>query len=537
MPILSFNLLNCTVGSGVLALAFAMKESGFGLGIILSVTVAVFTWLALNMLIVTGKRIHVYHYAHLCEVTMGRFGFYLLNIMIFLLTAGACITYMVVIGDTIPVVLSLFGITPERRTVILPLLFFRSIGSLARVSIVSVMLLPPVLLVVAIRGLHYAPEHDHQLTFVGSNVFPAIGVMAFALMSTQTAFMNFMTLKRPTRARWATATGTAVFASWLISFVFALIGYLCFGNDVQPNIFNSFPSQDTWINVGRGLLGFSMFLTYPQAFYPARAAAHKVLGHEGDASSARWPTDAEHVLTTVALFVASLLGGLYLTDLGIAYQLIGGLCATSLAYIIPGTCYFLVFWSSEERLQRERATREYLMFKEQKRRRQRSSFAGAGGDEDDDDDDDNGDMQAGHAMIYEYDQSDTEESATLGGDDDDDDDDDDEEEGRKWTAAAPIHDSDSKTPLFQHSTKSYGAVLPSSSSESSLHSYHAAASLSSSSLTKNSAGGGETRYSQVRYRKTVWWHDAGAACLVVFGIFVMILSTTITVGKMIRGDE
>ncbi|KAF9159052.1 hypothetical protein DFQ26_006958 [Actinomortierella ambigua] len=476
-----------------------MKESGFGLGIILSMVVAVFTWVALNLLIVTGKRIHVYRFAHLCEVTMGRFGFYLLNNMVFLLTGGACITYLVVIGDTIPVVLSLFGVTAERP----------------------------------IRGLHYAPEHDHELTFVGNNVFPAIGVMAFALMSTQNAFMNFMTLKRPTRARWATTTGTAVFASWLISFVFALIGFLCFGADVQPNIFNSFPPQDTLINVGRGLLGFSMFLTYPQAFYPARSAAHKLLGHEGDAGSARWPTTTEHVLTTLALFAVSLACGLFLTDLGIAYQLIGGLCATFLAYIIPGTCYFLVFWSSEERLRRECATRDYLMSKDQTRRRsrQRSSFAGA-----DDEDEGGEEMQVGHAMIYEYDQSDNEETAVMDDDDDDEDDEDDDvEEGRKWVPT--MHSApDSKTPLFRPTPKSYGAVLPSSSpSESSLQSFGAATLLSSSSTKIGTTT--KARSSQVRYRKTVLWHDVGAACLVVFGIFVMILSTSITVGKMVRGDS
>ncbi|KAG0227840.1 hypothetical protein BGW41_003655 [Actinomortierella wolfii] len=521
-----------------------MKESGFGLGIILSIVVAIFTWIALNLLIVSGKKLHVYRFADLCEATMGRFGFYLLNIMVFLLTAGACITYMVVIGDTIPVILTLVGITAGRSVVIfwssllfiLPLLFFRSIGSLARASMVSVMLLPPILLVVAIRGMHYAPEHDHELTFVGDNVFPAIGVMAFALLSTQTAFMNFMTLKRPTRARWATATGAAVFGSWGISFVFALIGYLCFGNDVQPNIFNSFPPQDTLINIGRGLLGFSMFLTYPQAFYPARAAAHKVLGHEGRHNSnqhdklsvegPRLPTQTEHVATTTALFAASLIGGMYLTDLGIAYQLIGGLCATFLAYIIPGTCYFLVFWSSQERKRREVARREYSVFQ--------------GGNRQSEDEDARDELLVGHVIIYEYDQSDAEEDAK----------DDDVEEGRRFSKSRDTttannnksnnDDETSKTPLIQASPKkTYGATdLSASPSSSTLQSFaggeDAIATMSSLSSTLSFDSTAEIGHPQIRYCKTVWWHDIGAACLVVFGVFVMILSTSITVGKMLQ---
>ena len=204
---------------------------------------------------------------------MGTAGFYMLNGVIFFQSAGACITYMIVVGDTIPVILDILGFEVERRWIIftsslvfiLPLLFYRSIGSLAKVSIVSVMCLPPILVVVAIRVFNYAPDHKRSYDFIGNNVFPAIGVMAFAMLSTQTAFLNFTTMAKPTRRHWGQATGIAVSLSWVISFFFAIIGFIAFGEDVQPNIFNSFPLTDELINYGRGLLGFSMFLTFPQA--------------------------------------------------------------------------------------------------------------------------------------------------------------------------------------------------------------------------------------------------------------------------------
>lgn len=47
------------------------------------------------------------------------------------------------------------------------------------------MTLPPILFAVAVRGMYYAPEHKRSYDFVGDNVFPAIGVMAFAMLSTQ----------------------------------------------------------------------------------------------------------------------------------------------------------------------------------------------------------------------------------------------------------------------------------------------------------------------------------------------------------------
>lgn len=81
--------------------------------------VAILTWLALYILIISGKKINVYKYAILCEATMGRFGFYLLNSVIFFQSAGACITYMIVVGDTIPVILDILGFEVSRRWVIL----------------------------------------------------------------------------------------------------------------------------------------------------------------------------------------------------------------------------------------------------------------------------------------------------------------------------------------------------------------------------------------------------------------------------------
>lgn len=51
--------------------------------------------------------------------------------------------------------------------------------------------------------------------------------------------------------------------SWSISITFAVIGYLCFGKDVQSNLFANFPVDDHVINVGRLALGLSIVLTVP----------------------------------------------------------------------------------------------------------------------------------------------------------------------------------------------------------------------------------------------------------------------------------
>ncbi|KAF9991709.1 hypothetical protein BGZ80_005833 [Entomortierella chlamydospora] len=341
------------------------------------------------------------------------------------------------------------------------------------------MTLPPILLVVAIRGFHYAPDHKRSFEFVGDNVFPAIGVMAFAMLSAQTAFLNFTTMVQPTRKAWAQATGIAVSLSWLVSFVFAVFGFVAFGFDVEANIFNSFPLTDGLINVGRALLGFSMFLTFPQAFFPARSALHSVLGQE---THKKTPTDREHLFITISLFIPILICGVFVKDLGLLYQLIGGFCSTFLAYIIPGACYFLIFWKHK-------------------------GFEGYG-------------------EILDTD--------AQSADDDDGDDDDQERLIKQKLAAdkkAPLGQEEEAT-LFSPSARhvSYGAISSSSSSSSS-----------SSGTLPQTIDNAESpaaiaavarKRPPTKERKTELWLDIGAGVLLVFGIFVMIISTTQTLKKM-----
>ncbi|KAF9386059.1 hypothetical protein CPC16_007734 [Podila verticillata] len=440
---------------------------------------------------------------------MGATGFYLLNSVIFFQTAGAAITYLIVIGDTIPVILEIVGFPIARQWVIfvsslafvLPLLFFRSIGSLARVSMISVMTLPPILFAVAYSGFQYAPDHKRSFDFVGDNVFPAIGVMAFAMLSTQTAFMNYQTLADPSKRAWAQATGIAVSLSWVISFVFAIIGFISFGEDVTPNIFNSFPLTDELINYGRGLLGFSMFLTFPQA--PAQLCTKSW--------AMKTPTPSPQTQsTTIALFVPILICGIFIADLGLIYQLIGGFCSTFLAYIIPGLCYFFVFWSDKSQ------NYAYIAASSEGEEEEH----GQEGFDDNSDEDDSTDVQSlagkkkGVVALEKKTISQIEGGqVSIEGD-------------NEQQILLPFNNNTQHS--HSHHTSSYGATTtapPESGSASSISSAESGISGRPVRRRRLSTSG-------KRPRKTELWLDIGAGILLVFGVFVMVISTATTLRKM-----
>lgn len=72
------------------------------------------------------------------------------------------------------------------------------------------------------------------------------------------------------------------------------------------------------------------------AFYPAREALQKTLGFE---TSEKQPTSSQHYGSTILLSIVITLLGLYIRSVGKVYALIGGVAATTLAYILPAASY------------------------------------------------------------------------------------------------------------------------------------------------------------------------------------------------------
>jgi sodium-coupled neutral amino acid transporter 11 len=127
----AFNLVNSTVGAGIIGLPFAIYLAGFWRAIVLSIIVSILSVHGMYLLIAAGKRVGAYKFAVLMEFVMGRFGFHFLNLIMIIQAGGACVSYFIckfsltrfffpsysrlyhffyitVIGDTIPVLLELY---------------------------------------------------------------------------------------------------------------------------------------------------------------------------------------------------------------------------------------------------------------------------------------------------------------------------------------------------------------------------------------------------------------------------------------------
>jgi hypothetical protein len=264
------------------------------------------------------------------------------------------------------------------------------------------------------------------------------------------------------------------------------------------------------------------------------------LGHENNLLE---PTYKEHLYTTIGLFLPILACGVFVSDLGLLYQLIGGFCSTSLAYIFPALCYFLIFWRKPIR-----------------------SHNDIVGDEDDED-------EHGQDCFDDEDSDENEEDDLTDSDDDDQAMEDvegqkkkkilletaEQKRTRRRKERAILSASEHSQHPLQETTPILSPgiahpVRPSSYGGTATVHHHHFSTLSPSTSTSSAesvggfaavthANGSRTgtlgrrarrRNSSIKMKKgeTELWLDVSAGILLVFGVFVMILSTIITLKKM-----
>lgn len=155
----SFNYINSIIGSGVVGIAYALRQAGFGVGIILLIMFAAITDYSLCILIKAGIATGTSTYQDLVQAAFGLPGFYVLTFMQFIYPFIAMISYNVIIGDTVTKVLvrifsvpadSILGnrhfiVIMASLLVTLPLSLHRNISKLNKVSLTSLVIIITIL--------------------------------------------------------------------------------------------------------------------------------------------------------------------------------------------------------------------------------------------------------------------------------------------------------------------------------------------------------------------------------------------------------
>ena len=93
------NMCTAIVGSGIVGIPYAIKETGFVAGIVLIVLVGGLTEKSLRLLINTAKHVQKQSYETTAEVAFGMVGFRFILVMEFVMAFGAMVTYLMITKD------------------------------------------------------------------------------------------------------------------------------------------------------------------------------------------------------------------------------------------------------------------------------------------------------------------------------------------------------------------------------------------------------------------------------------------------------
>jgi hypothetical protein len=110
IPGATFNLINCILGSGVIVLPYALSRCGLLLGVGVLVAVAALTSESCVLIVACGESVGHRSFHALCRVALGKSGEFFCSLLMMLLTLGALVSYLVIVGDTVPqVTTAIFG--------------------------------------------------------------------------------------------------------------------------------------------------------------------------------------------------------------------------------------------------------------------------------------------------------------------------------------------------------------------------------------------------------------------------------------------
>jgi sodium-coupled neutral amino acid transporter 11 len=376
----SANLVVTIVGAGIVGIPYAMKKSGMVAGTIMTVLSAAACDKSLRLLIETAKHVDVTSYETLFEAAFGSKGFQTMCGIMFAISYGATISYLMIIKDMLSLLIGLDDEADESMkraamviatlVVALPLSSQRDMADLAKTSRFSVIFYLCIVLFIAMCSPISASVQSNggwgkivtQTMFRPQTFFSGFGVLTFAFVCQHSAFILAGSLERPTKQRWASVAHFSLTISGALAVICGVAGYLAFLDETDGNILNNMKSlQDplmTQLNrIAQGMLLVCMFFVYPLEAFVLRHVSMVLFfkgraAHEGFDHLVLARPDRRFLLT-FGVYMLTLLPALLLQNLGAVLSVTGSVAGSSLSYICPGLSFLSIHGAEFKKLVHE----------------------------------------------------------------------------------------------------------------------------------------------------------------------------------------
>eukprot|EP01083_Nonionella_stella_P039386 107130_1 len=368
-----WNMLNQTIGTGILGIPYIYKETGIVGSIITMLIFGAVSVYTLNLLIYCGKKLNVYNYEALLEKCFGIKGYLLSSFCIAILNIGGMLTNLIIIGDATLKILCIWGYDSliDRQIVllalavcvILPFCLFRDLSSLEKAGAIKIVAIGIIIVVIFLEFFDSLsmPHTQTDLTFdVKIEAIPsAVGVLAFSFVCHDSSFLLYNTLANPTNTRYFKLSFLGTFIAIAFTLCLSIPAYLTFGNAVSFNILNNYDIHNPLIIAIRIIYVFTMTLTFPGSFFLVR---HILFGwyqkiycvYSRNYTNDFMPFTVQnapmvhHVAFTMTIFTVVVVSSLFIDDLGVVMSVIGSVASVNLAFVLPCLCYMKIMLKSEK---------------------------------------------------------------------------------------------------------------------------------------------------------------------------------------------
>ncbi|NXN97428.1 S38A6 protein, partial [Rhinopomastus cyanomelas] len=364
-----FNLMNAIMGSGILALSYAMANTGivgFSILLLLVASLAAYSvFLLLSMCTQTA----VTSYEDLGLFAFGSAGKVLVATTIIIQNIGAMSSYLLIVKSELPGAVAGFLSGDESGSwyldgrllllitsvcIVFPLALLPKIGFLGYTSSLSFFFMVYFALVIMIKKWsipcplplssvtetlqvsNSTGDCKAKLFHLSKESAYAIPTMAFSFLCHTSVLPIYCELQSPSKSRMQYVTVTAIGLSFLIYFVSALFGYLTFYEKVDSELlqgYSRYLPHDTLIMTVKVAILFAVLLTVPLIHFPARKAVLMVFFSHLPGS---WIC---HIFVTLALNTIVFLLAMYVPDMKNVFGVVGSTTSACLLFVYPGLLY------------------------------------------------------------------------------------------------------------------------------------------------------------------------------------------------------
>ena len=392
------NLMNVLVGAGILGIPFVFKISGIIGGSLIMIIFGLISIYTLNLLVKSAQESNVFHYEKLCYHCFGDVGYIYVSMCLFILDYGACLSLLIILGDSSFLLLKIFGFESyhDRQIVLLivsgfliyPLCLYRDVSYLEILSWIKVTSIVLIIIVVFYEWINMylkgniklIPDISYWISL--DNIMISCGIIAFAFICHDTSFLLYNTLYNPTPTRWNSLMFSGVFGALILSISLSIPAYFTFNNNVDSNILNDYSIHSWLIILVRIIYMIAMILTYPLAFFVVRHVFvaftqkygilncfnslkaksqyirqlstqndtnehtmynidHASMDENHEYNVHSLPTKP-HIIFTTLLFISNLIIALFVDNLGIAMSIVGNISSINLGFVLPCVCYLKI---------------------------------------------------------------------------------------------------------------------------------------------------------------------------------------------------